>query len=217
MSRSRLNVAMLTIVAAMLFVIGHPFIPTAAAQEAQTFHESGYTALATFTSTNGCTTTTVPIYLRDGSLHMSGEARQGPFMDLDSLTIIDDCTGETLLSAYFSSETFAFDVAPQLASATLEASNLAAQDCYGSLCASLAGPLDVSITWTATGDLYTSSTQLHENLYGDRRNVQGKATIRPVTASGTITDGATNFTPSPAADAWLSFDTYTWVNAPAAP
>jgi hypothetical protein len=208
---------MLAIIAALIISIGHPIISTVAAQQAETLHESGYMALATFTSTSECTTTTAPIYLRDGSFRMTGEARQGPFMDIDSLTIVDDCTGETLLQAYFSSDTFDFTVAPRLASATLAASNLAVQECYGSLCANLAGPLDVSITWTPTGELYKSSTELHANLYGDRRNVQGMASIRPITASGTISDGSTNFTPNPATDAWLSFETYTWVNAPAAP
>jgi hypothetical protein len=190
-------------------------VPTSVnAQDAQVERHSGYIATATFTSTSGCLTTTVSLYLQTRGYRVEGDAPRDPFMDIDRMTIVNDCTGETLLSAYFSTREFSFEVAPQLASATLVASNLTMEECFGQVCSTLAGPLDVAVTWTATGDLVKIPIRFHGEIAGDMRNVTGQETTRPVIATGTISDGATNFTPNPTEDARLSLLNYTWVNAP---
>jgi len=210
----RLILAILAILAVSAILALVP--PTSVgAQDAQVERHSGYIATATITNTSGCVTTTVPVYLQTRGYRVEGDAPRDPYMDIDRLTIVNDCTGQTLLSAFFSTRDFSFDVAPQLASATLVASNLTVQECSGQLCSTLAGPLDVAVTWTATGDLVKIPIRFHEEIAGDMRNVTGQETTRPVIATGTISDGATNFTPNPTTDARLSLLNYSWVNAPA--
>jgi hypothetical protein len=179
----------------------------AGAQGAQAEHENGYFSNAVFTSTNGCLVTTVNLNLGTRGLHLPGENPNDPYVELDDLNIYDACVDQSLLSAFYRTSEFTFDVASQLASATLVVNDLPLLDCGGALCSSISTSLDVIVTWTATGPI--EKEPLHFN--GEDRHTGGMQFERPVIASGTITDGTTNYAPASTADARLAQVTFTGV------
>ena len=55
----------------------------------------------------------------------------------------------------------------------------------------------VNMTWTSTSDIYHQNFTQHYHTQGFTINSHSNADIRDATASGTVFDGTTNYTPSP--------------------
>jgi hypothetical protein len=207
--------------------------PPPAAGKADRLHETGYLAFAEFVSTDssGCVVTALPLYLRDGHLDYTDDGGgpghpRGPFLDIDTLVVRNECNGEVLLEAYGSTTAFNLRVKPQLAAATLTARvpmfdcHKVICDCEGEGCPTPTFVLDLDLTWTADGEIQRmgeGANGLHEHFHdiisGDVRNVSVTGVTREMVVTGTATDGAMNYAPEPSASAELRRWTLSWVNA----
>jgi hypothetical protein len=129
----------------------------------------------------------------------------GPLEKASTATIavsqFDDCT-QTLLVL---GEGFAvlapgqFQIDSQLTTASLTATIEIADAVSG---ASI--PLDLSVHWTGVGDTFSSKDRFHQTFPGIKIVKRFDGTGRLAAASGTVSDGTTNFTPEPASFAQLS-------------
>ena len=205
MSRSRL--------AALLLLAAVAVAPAAAtAQEVDGRHGNfrGVHAVFTATDPSGCVVTTAPI-----QASVSRGQASGAFLDIDNLGVYDACAGESLLTAYFSATALVLDVGPRLEWATLRGATTA-DYCWGPRCP--AGPfsLTIDLTWTASGPPARDHFQYHLNVDGEIRTGAGNGVARPAVASGTLTDGTTNYALNPSAAAGISAgdSSSTWVTPP---
>jgi hypothetical protein len=59
-------------------------------------------------------------------------------------------------------------------------------------------PVDVNVSWTGVGGTTSTRTHTRQTLPGFKVNERFERTFREAIASGTVSDGTTNFTPQPA-------------------
>ncbi len=59
-------------------------------------------------------------------------------------------------------------------------------------------PVHVSVSWTGFGDTFSQDDRFHVKTPGSKVNFHLDGTFRQATASGTVSDGTTDFTPEPA-------------------
>jgi hypothetical protein len=179
----------------------------APAAEAQTsrvgFSFHGDVAEAGFSSfdASGCLRTDVIIFALDGRIIGPDER------DLRSVVVIDIfqtdvCAGDTLVFFFSSSEPLAadeFQVKDRLRTATLDATVEGFEFISGT---SLT--IDIHVTWTGEGPISRLKERFQTsngpgNFFMEWRDFVS----RHATASGTVTDGTTNFTPEPTDGAQL--------------
>jgi hypothetical protein len=177
----------------------------ARAAGAETLHFSfaGQTADATFFSTDpsGCVSTEVFLLVTDGR----SKSGSGPPTVAPSAIIIvsqaDTCT-QTVLIAADGTAVLApgqFQIDNQLTAATLTATIEVFDFVSGA-----SFPLEVNVSWTGVGGLSSSKTHVHQTFPGFKVNRRDDRTFRDATASGTVSDGTTNFTPEPTTEAELA-------------
>ena len=155
---------------------------------AETLHLSfkGQYAQAGFQTvdSSGCIKTFVTVIAEDGRIKQAGppEATLRAMVDLFQL---DSCSGTLLRSAFglatLTADQFQIDKKLNAATlnATIEVTDVRFSNTF---------PVDVSVSWTGSGDI----VHLKDPVHGTSRNA---------TASGTVSDGTTNFTPQPAVSA----------------
>lgn len=193
---------MLLMLALVLIV---PSLPAHAAG-AQTFHfrlrNLGGDATFESTDSSGCINTYVVVFVSDSHFKTApGQpvARSTAFMIID---VFDSCTDTFLRSGFgfavLSPDEFQID--KKLTSATLNTTMEVFDDLSGT---SL--PVDVSLSWTGTGDTVREQRHSHVKMPGFILNSHSNGTSRNAVASGTVSDGTTNFTPEPAVSAGLAF------------
>lgn len=165
---------------------------------AETVHFSftGQSASAFFESVDpsGCAVTDVFVFAVDGRVKEAGR----PTVSSEAEIIIsqfDVCT-DTLLLAAEGSATLAadeFQIDRQLTTATLDTTIE-----VFSLLSDMSYPVDVSVSWTGVGP--TSRLKDHFQIKDPvfKFNVRFAGTFRDAEASGTVSDGTTNFAPEPA-------------------
>jgi hypothetical protein len=177
----------------------------ARAAGAETLHLSfdGLTADASFDSQDpsGCVGTFASVTADDGHFRTG----TGRLEKASTATIVvsqfDDCTG-TLL---FAAEGFAvlapgeFQIDDKLTAATLTATIEVFDFVSGA-----SFPLDVNVSWIGVGDPFTSKDRFHQTFPGFKVLKRFDGTARTASASGTVSDGTTNFTPEPASFATLA-------------
>jgi hypothetical protein len=187
------TIKLLTVLALALVTFGQH--PTASADGAQVFYAKGPSTFAQFSIDSGCIHTAVFVFATDRRVrNASGPTISESFA---SVTILqsNSCENEMLLRA--SGSTFPlskeeFQISPQLDLATLNTTITLFDQLSGTTF-----DVDVDITWVGTGSI----THVHDkNKIRDlgciiNTRLQGKS--RPAEASGTISDGVTNFTPEP--------------------
>jgi len=169
---------------------------------AQTRHFSlkGQFAAAVFhtVDSSGCIETFVTVIAEDGRIKQAGppEATLRAMVDLFQF---DRCSSGRLLLSAFGLTTLSpdqFHIDKQLNAATLnatvEVTDFLSRNTF---------PVDVSVSWTGSGDIV--SVKAHDQLKepGFKLNARFTGTRRNATASGTVSDGTTNFTPQPAVSA----------------
>ena len=188
-------------VVSLAFVLMALAVPARAAPaETLHFRFQGQTAEAFFSSIEGCVATDVFVFAVDGSIK-TGPGR--PTVESTASIFIsqfDVCTGTELLAA----DGFAvlapgeFQIDQQLTAATLTATIEVFDFVSGT-----SFPVDVNVSWTGFGDTFSQKQRSHFTAPGFKANSRFDGTFRQATASGTVTDGTTNFTPEPAVFAQL--------------
>ena len=166
------------------------------ASAADVYKFKGYSAAAFFSTTDpsGCIVTGGSVFVFENISHRRpgpGSPTADVFIDLFKE---DTCTGTGLLSAsnLAPADIVNFQVAGNLDSATL----LATVPMFDFV-SNTAFDLTVDLTWTGTSSLGHQNSQFKQNFEGCHINLKNNSAFRYAEASGTVSDGTTNFTPSP--------------------
>ena len=175
---------------------------SASAGGGQAFNFKGPSALASFSNTSGCIVTNVFVIASDSRVRPApGPATTSSFASV-TISQYDACTNTILIFAYgsaFPLTAAAFDISKKLDSAALDVTvNLFDE------VSTTTFDVDVSLSWTGTGPLSREHTNTHLHMPGCIINSRSNATFRTAEASGTVSNGATNFTPGASVDAMLA-------------
>jgi hypothetical protein len=143
---------------------------------------------------SGCIETDVFLTIADQQVQSPpGPGTSGPAVLFFDINKFNNCTGELLFTASCSPlTTINFQVAKKLDSATLNAT----LECFEFLSSSSFN-ISANLTWIATGTPTTERSSSHFFSPGCKTNFQFDGTFTPAQASGTVSDGTTNFTPDP--------------------
>ncbi len=159
------------------------------------FRFHGLSALANFdnVSPDGCIDTFVFV---DGS---QNTVNQQTFSEADiSIGKADICTNTPLLSAFGSTSNPNFQVGDKLLSASLNTTISVFDFVSGSTF-----NVSVSVAWTSTSAIGHENSTSHFHTKAFTENAHFNADFRDANASGTVSDGTTNFTPSPSVSAQI--------------
>lgn len=112
-----------------------------------------------------------------------------------SIFQFDHCTGMPLfdVTAFPTLAEDEFQIDNQLDTATLNATVEVFENISG---ASI--PIDVHISWTGIGPTFRTKDRFQSSQPGSKLKIRFDGVSRAATASGTVSDGTTNFTPEPA-------------------
>jgi hypothetical protein len=176
------------------FAVLLPATPVLAATTV--FHSTfkGQAASAFFVSVDpsGCIDTAVSVNAQDEATKVDGQPGVTSVAFL-FISVFDNCTQTSLVSAAGSAALAPDDLIVQkLDSATLDTSIEVDDFASGTTFT-----VDVSLNWTGVGDQFRGKTHSHFTSPGFRVNSRFDATSRGATASGTVSDGTTNYTPAP--------------------
>lgn len=165
-----------------------------AAEAENVFRITQQIASASFSSTDpsGCILTDVSVFATEAVVQFppgQGDSSSNGFV---SISQFDNCLGTQMLGATgltpLADEDF--QLSPTLDSATLNASINVNDWVSGT-----SFDVSVNLTWTSTDPLGRLNSHNHDSLPGCKTNSHSTYAFRPAQASGTISDGATNFTP----------------------
>ena len=178
---------------------------SSAGADTQHFTVTGPSAWAqwhTFgTDPEGCVESFVQVAGFDDTTRLG---QPGPPQVVPSATVVifldDRCTGTTLMSAsgYATVAEDAFQVVGKLDSATLNAT-IEVFDYVSNT----SFPVDISVNLTGIGATTRERIHSQTSTPGTRSIFRFDGMVREATASGTVSDGTTNFTPQPATFAQL--------------
>lgn len=158
---------------------------------AETSHFRGKTAYGDFYSADptGCISTSVYTFATESRSQVSagGGSTSGTSASI-SIYQYNGCTDEELSCLYgsFSPSSSEFDMAGNLASATLNAT-FEVFDCL----TGATQPLSVAITWTSAGDVARGTSHYSYSYGGDRYSYRSSGQSRYATLSGSVTFGGT--------------------------
>lgn len=154
----------------------------------------GDTVFAVFESTDptGCILTTVFVLGSELPPPQPGGPQQVPAVGVN-ISQFNVCTSTPLLAARGGSSILTFHEAPDLSTATLTASQVTVTD--GLTGASF--NVDITVMWDGTGSTVRQAGPSHFNTPGLVMNAVEVGFTRDATATGAITTGTTNFTPTP--------------------
>jgi hypothetical protein len=194
----------LLLVVSLAMVLLAVALPARAAG-AETLHLSfdGLTAEASFSGLDpsGCVSTHVGVFADDGRFRTGTGQPEVAATATIVVSQIDDCTGTLLLAgdglAVLAPGEFQID--DKLTAASLTATIEIFDFVSGTFL-----PVNVSVRWTGIGETFSSKDRLHQTFPGFKVLKRFDGTGRLAAASGTVSDGTTNFTPEPADFAQLS-------------
>lgn len=174
----------------------------AAPGQTSQYRFSGQFADAYFSSpdASGCVSTDVYVFGVDGRVkYQPGRPEAQSFAGL-FVSRYDYCTDTLLLAAdgYATLSEDALLIDRQLDSATLTATI----DAYDYVSGATL-PLTIDLAWTGSGDTYRIKDHFQIKAPGFKLNARFDGTFREGQASGTVSDGTTNYTPEPAVFASL--------------
>jgi hypothetical protein len=165
---------------------------------AETLHASfkGQFAEAQFSSVDpsGCVVTDVFIFAVDGTVKETGNPEVTSSAAI-SVFQFDRCTGMPLfdVTAFPTLAKDEFQIDNQLDTATLNATVEVFENISGTSI-----PIDVHISWTGNGPTFRTKDRFQSSQPGSKLKVRFDGVSRAATASGTVSDGMTNFTPQAA-------------------
>jgi hypothetical protein len=165
------------------------------------FHFKGQGADAVFSrvDASGCIFTDVFVQANEQvyrNLPGQGSPFSGAFL---SISQFDGCSGTQLLSA----DGFAELAGPefQVSGKQLESASLTATINMYDYLSNTSFSVDVNITWTGTNARGRQNSTTHYDFPGCKVNSHYNTTFRYAEASGSVSDGAMNFTPEPSVGA----------------
>ena len=168
-----------------------------------TFRFKGQSANAHFSSVDpsGCIYTDVFVYASEQII--ATQPGPGTPSSGASLSILqfDACTGTQLIGADgFASLTGPdFQVSKKLNSATLNTTVNVFDYLTGT-----SYDVSIALTWTGISPLGRQTSEFHYQFAGCHQNYHNNGTFRFAQASGSVSDGVTDFAASPSADASIS-------------
>lgn len=179
-----LFVLLLSLVA-FTFSTNAPRAHAAASGSTTVFRFHGMTAFAVFDSlsSDGCVDTTVFVDANQSGSNLEADVFIGQF---------NICTQTDLMEASGSTLSPTIQISKKLDSASLSATISVTDFLSGNTF-----NVSVNTTWTATGPLSHEIQSMHFHTKGFIDNFHLNAAFRDAGASGTVSDGTTNFTPSP--------------------
>src|SRR5215216_6889889 len=170
-----------------------PALPANAAVRTELVRYKGISVQAYFASTEGCIETIVWVHASDGTVIFEPGGPEAASGGDVSLFQRDVCTDTELRSAYgrtqLTPDQFLID--EEFTTASLAAMI----DVFDAVSGSYI-PLDVNITWTGHGDTYNQDEKSHEETPGLKVHFYLDGIYRNGIASGTISDGTTNYSPT---------------------
>ncbi len=169
----------------------------------EVFSFKGKSAGAFFSSTDpsGCIITDAFVFASEDTFQNPpgpGNSSSGASLFIAQFNV---CTSTQLLAAsgFASLADPDFQVLGKLNSATLNATVNVFD-----FVSSSSFNVDVDLTWTGTGPLSRQNSHFHFQSLGCNASGHSNSTSRSAEASGSVSDGATNFTPVPSLGASLS-------------
>jgi hypothetical protein len=181
---------------AVFVLIVATFSQSIDASAADVYKFKGYSASAFFFTTDpsGCIVTGGSVFVFEDISHTPPGPGSSSADVLIDLFKEDTCTGTSLMSAsnLAPADILNFQVAGNLDSATV----LATVPMFDYV-SNTAFNLTVDLTWTGTSSLGHQSSQYKQNFQGCHLNLKNNSAFRYAEASGTVSDGTTNFTPLP--------------------
>ena len=189
-------------VVAVFALVVAMFSPSGNVAAADVYKFKGNSASAYFSSTDpsGCIVTGGTVFVFETishSPHGPGSSETDVLIDFFKY---DQCTDTSLMSASNSApaEIIEFDVAGNLDSVSL----LATVPMFDNV-TNTAFNLMVDLTWTGTSSIGHQNSQYKVKFQGCHYNLKNNSAFRYAEASGTVSDGTTNFTPSPSEQATI--------------
>jgi hypothetical protein len=163
------------------------------------FRDLGSNAYFYSTDPSGCVVTEVSIFASQHYFQSPpGPGSEGPFASM-SIFQQNVCTGILLLSASGATMTdLDFQVDQKLNSATLNAT----VHVYEGVSPS-EFDIFLDLTWTGFGPTSRETVHFHSNSPGCKMKFRSNGLFRSAEASGSVSDGITNFTPEAAVSANL--------------
>lgn len=158
------------------------------------FRGEGASAIFSSVDGSGCVWTDVYLNPNEGisqSPPGKGSTSSGVYMFISQY---DACMGTQLIAAEGSATLAAsdFQVFGQLSSATLNATVTLFDYVSGNYF-----DVYVDLTWNGTGAINRQSSSSHFSSPGCKFNTRFTGSFRPAVATGTVSDGFTNYTPEP--------------------
>lgn len=178
---------------------------TASAGGLYKFRGEGASAIFSSVDGSGCIWTEVYVNPSEGtSQSPPGKGNPSSWVYM-FISQYDVCSDTQLLAAEGSTSLAAseFQVFGQLSSATFNATVNVFD--YVS---STSFDVYIDLNWTGTGSVIRQSSHSHYNAPGCKFNTRFTGSYRPAVATGSVTDGVTNFTPEPS----LGYDIYSAKN-----
>lgn len=170
------------------------------AQTTQILLAKGSAAFATFQSTDSTGCIVTQVFVGD-SLESDQNPPGGP-QDFPVLTVEVDqfnlCNSTALLSALGAAFTFTSSIANNLSSASLSVT----MD-LSDLISGKNLNVTINLNWTGTGNLRNGTSTSHYKANGTTIETIANAAFRSGQASGTVSDGTTNYAPLPSVSAVL--------------
>ncbi len=175
----------------LLFLVAFAFTTNAPKAHAASgtntqFKFHGLSAQASFDNTDGCIETFVFVDASQNAVHKQTVSNADV-----SIGKVDNCKSTTLLNAFGSTDNPTFLIDKTLLSASLTATILVTDTVSGNTY-----PVSVDMTWTSTSAIGHQKSTFHLHTKGFTENNHFDADFRDALASGTVSDGTTNFTPS---------------------
>jgi hypothetical protein len=168
----------------------------AAGAETRHFSFKGQFAEAVFhtVDSSGCIETFVTVIADDNRIKQTGQPEATSRGEIDVFQV-DHCAGRLLRSAFgLATLTPAqFHIDQHLNAAMLHATTQVTDVVSGKTF-----PVDVSVRWTGSGDTVRDKNPVHLKEPGFKRIARFIGAVRNATASGSVSDGTSNFTPQPA-------------------
>ena len=186
---------MIKLLAVLALALG-TFSQHTTASAGSIFHFKGRGAEAFFSTVDpsGCIFTNVFVFASEETFQNPPGPRSASSGTFLFISQFDACVGMQLLAAdgFASLADPDFQVARKLNSATLSATVNVFD-----FVTSTSFDVDVNLAWTGAGPLLREHGNFHFQAPGCKFNSHFNRTFRGAEASGSVSDGATNFTPDP--------------------
>lgn len=182
-------------------------LPAAAAPHAQHSRIQGDTASAEFFSydASGCISTNVFVFVSESRQHNQPGAPVDGGQVFADISRYDECHGFAPVEFLFGDAQIApeeFQTSGNAQSASFHKTLVMSSFLTGS-----STPVTFDLTWTGNGDPTTSHTHQVYSSPGLRFSASLHGTSRPATATGSISDGTSQFAPEPSTFASLTSTT----------